>query len=1138
MEKARKKLASAIDGIKNLHIRTDYDVEEALSSENFCLSEIVRHGFPDDPRCLDYDPVQRLVAIGAGHGCVRLLGQPGVDYCLKHDSDEPVLHVQFLVNEGGLITALRDDTIHLWNYRQKKPEIVHSLRMTKERVTCVYLSFQSKWLHVGTDKGNVYFLCLANFELSSYVIMWNKAIDLSCRIHPGAVKDLGICPNDQSRLLILFEKGQIVLWNIVTRESERFAADGSPVKCISWNSDGKQFMCGHKDGSLTVWNIRKPREVQQKSIPHAAGDNVTCRPITHLHWAVNAEGEQMIIFAGGMPTDEGVLPAMTILRSKGSITVLEMDHPIIQLFPLMASPFNSSPQHPFGTAALLKNDFLIVDMSGNAGGYPCFESPYSTDIHESPVTLLKYVSDCPLDLTAALTLVGRHQRKQGARLSDKPWPINGGVGRDCATGHEEIVITGHEDGSLKFWQASGEHLQILYKLKTGRHFEKATAEARHVSFSVQKIELCVQSRLLLVASSSGQVSLFRFVKTENAQEISVLTLPRLSSAVPSASPSPNTGSNEGSTENTTRIELKRQSEHIPESSDSLGSVETSAASVSLDQIPVKVRSGIFRRPAGYQPELVCQIPWNNSQSPEKVTAITLNSQYALVAIATGSGLALVDIVTLSLVYSWSNAELYNKDLSLFGDVSPSEAVHSTQTPPQFSGNQKSFMRLNTEFKQRSSDRSRPVLSKAQSVAVSTHDAYLDAPCNGEQSGRNGSLLSHTPSCSSLEKSDMTSDYITNLCFMSSPAKKGQSSEEPCLWLGMSSGVTVAFNLILPANRLTQSVVVAPCNGVIKLQEQIIDIVFMDKNFSLVSAAAECYRDPGKDSAPNSANRDKIYQNRIRTKPSMTPTFAQTSESNGAPLSEEFQQLGVFVSEQDIKAIALPGYSQMFHHRADIPLVKSTSTHIRGYPALLCLSASGHLIVFSLPSLRMLFTAQIFRRSVEIEDPICGKTDFSEHGLVMYMATPSEMQKLTVCAETRGHVEDSAGELFVPCDMPEPPKSSFFKGVSTLFSGGQKEVVDLDAIFAEKPNNTTTTSVKAVAKQIPSTSSQVNMENAQRQGLTAGQAATLAIQNLNERGDKLNATIDATEQLRNNAMSLQSRSSKLVEKYEKKKWYQL
>ncbi|VDM29650.1 unnamed protein product [Toxocara canis] len=62
---------------------------------------------------------------------------------------------------------------------------------------------------------------------------------------------------------------------------------------------------------------------------------------------------------------------------------------------------------------------------------------------------------------------------------------------------------------------------ILYKLKTGRHFERNGAEARDVSHGVVAVELCLESRLLLVAGHSAQVTLFRFVKNESANEIAV-----------------------------------------------------------------------------------------------------------------------------------------------------------------------------------------------------------------------------------------------------------------------------------------------------------------------------------------------------------------------------------------------------------------------------------------------------------------------------------------------------------------------------------------------------------------------------------------------------------------------------------------
>jgi hypothetical protein len=64
---------------------------------------------------------------------------------------------------------------------------------------------------------------------------------------------------------------------------------------------------------------------------------------------------------------------------------------------------------------------------------------------------------------------------------------------------------------------------------------------------------------------------------------------------------------------------------------------------------------------------------------------------------------------------------------------------------------------------------------------------------------------------------------------------------------------------------------------------------------------------------------------------------------------------------------------------------------------------------------------------------------------MYAASQSELMKFSVCAEINSQVKDCTAELFVPQPNPEAPKSSFLQGVSTLFSGNQKETTDLDAM---------------------------------------------------------------------------------------------
>ena len=86
----------------------------------------------------------------------------------------------------------------------------------------------------------------------------------------------------------------------------------------------------------------------------------------------------------------------------------------------------------------------------------------------------------------------------------------------------------------------------------------------------------------------------------------------------------------------------------------------------------------MRRPAGYQPELVCQIPWVSGTTPEIITSMALNSVYGVLAIGTITGVALVDIISYTQIYTWANTEICNRDpipLSLppqNSEASPSE----------------------------------------------------------------------------------------------------------------------------------------------------------------------------------------------------------------------------------------------------------------------------------------------------------------------------------------------------------------------------------------------------------------------------------------------------------------------------------
>lgn len=56
-------------------------------------------------------------------------------------------------------------------------------------------------------------------------------------------------------------------------------------------------------------------------------------------------------------------------------------------------------QEPYAIAVLLQYDLVLIDLL--TPGFPCFESPYPMDLHESPVTCCTYLTDCPSDLVPA-----------------------------------------------------------------------------------------------------------------------------------------------------------------------------------------------------------------------------------------------------------------------------------------------------------------------------------------------------------------------------------------------------------------------------------------------------------------------------------------------------------------------------------------------------------------------------------------------------------------------------------------------------------------------------------------------------------------------------------------------------------------
>lgn len=52
------------------------------------------------------------------------------------------------------------------------------LKLFRFRITCMHLPVRSKWLYVGSERGNIHIVHVETFALSGYIINWNKAIEV------------------------------------------------------------------------------------------------------------------------------------------------------------------------------------------------------------------------------------------------------------------------------------------------------------------------------------------------------------------------------------------------------------------------------------------------------------------------------------------------------------------------------------------------------------------------------------------------------------------------------------------------------------------------------------------------------------------------------------------------------------------------------------------------------------------------------------------------------------------------------------------------------------------------------------------------------------------------------------------------
>lgn len=173
-------------------------------------------------------------------------------------------------------------------------------------------------------------------------------------------------------------------------------------------------------------------------------------------------------------------------------------------------------------------------------------SPYLVSLHASAVTCSAYVGPVPATTWRTIKNAGRNAKTQ-RMYSDREWPINGGFIEEDAKVQDqdkrELLLTGHEDGSIRFWDASGVALTPLYKYTTSTLFRgdddieesPDTEEPENEEedwpplrktgvfdpysddprLAIKKITMCPVSGTLVAAGTAGHIVIAQLVTEDN-----------------------------------------------------------------------------------------------------------------------------------------------------------------------------------------------------------------------------------------------------------------------------------------------------------------------------------------------------------------------------------------------------------------------------------------------------------------------------------------------------------------------------------------------------------------------------------------------------------------------------------------------
>ncbi|XP_074094128.1 LLGL domain-containing protein l(2)gl isoform X1 [Cotesia typhae] len=949
---------------------------QKLQKDLFAFRKTVQHGFPNKPTALAWDPSLRLMIIGTASGAIKVFGRPGVEFYGQHATENGEIAVTKIIplpNEGRVVSLCDDNSLHLWEINENSLVETKSLSLEGKlkKISAMCLESSGEHLLLGTEGGNIYLLNVKTFTMTDNIIYQDvvmQNVPEDYKKNPGAVEAIAEQPGHPDSILIGYNRGLMVLWNKATPGAQQLMGlfsraqtfiSAQQLESVHWVSENR-FVSSHNDGSYAFWSPGS----DNTSEPTTLYGPFPCKAVSKILVYTLSDDDEIILFSGGMPRssygDRHTITAMT----KTKHVVFDLTSKVIDFFVITPKVDEDSKESksPEALIILAEEEIIAIDLTDP--DWKMMALPYLVSLHASAVTCSQHVPNVPSELWESIISAGKSQTEH--LYSNKEWPIDGGILlckkplESDKSNFRELLLTGHEDGTIRFWDASDVALRPLYKYNsslifTGEHLdvleqsqedeEDEWPPFRKVGtfdpysddprLAVKKVMLCPLSSTVVVAGTAGHIITANISSEAITKEIKAVTM------------------------------------NIVNDRDGF-------VWKGHDHLPVRTESVLFG--VGFQPQSLVQL-----YPPAQVTALAIHSEWGLIAAGTAHGLAVFDYTR-------------GKPVSVKCTLNPNDLSGSGDTPIS---RRKSFKKsLRESFRRLRKGRSqrRPNANTSPTRNTITAEKKKEVPVAASPSG-DLSPVDIKPVERQVEArpvDDALGSMVRSVYFARSFIISMQNTT-PTLWAGTNNGTVYVFTLGIPASaRRNEDDVNCTLGKEIQLKHRapVIAITILDGSNVPLPEPFEVEKGvtTGPDmTAPHRVVIASEEQFKIFNLPSLKPFCKYKLTAHE----------GSRVRKTGFAKFTCP--------------IEPSGTHEE--TCLLCLTNLGDCLVLGIPELRRQINAAAIKR--EDINGISSLT-FTKSGEALYLHSSSELQRISVSAtkSTRAHCA-----LNLPPNarsVPEPP----------------------------------------------------------------------------------------------------------------------